>query len=128
MSEQPQEVHIVLLSDSPARAYPAFQLALAATALGSPARVYLTSDALRLVKQGEADKVQMPGMPTLGQLLKDSLKMGVEVCACGPSIEFLKQMGITEETVEPGVKLEDAVTFLKKALPASKQGGIVTFI
>jgi hypothetical protein len=40
----------------------------------------------------------------------------------------LKQEGVTEEAVEDGVGLEDLGVFLKNALPAAKNGGIVTFI
>ncbi len=37
-------------------------------------------------------------------------------------------MGITKETVEEGVELEDVISFLNDAMPAAKNGGIVTFI
>src|SRR6266705_2315252 len=100
-----QELHIVLLSDDPDRAYPAFQLAM-----------------------GAADKVQLPGYPPLGQILRDAIKYGAEVCACAASSDILKNQGITPETVEPGVKLEDMIGFLNQALPAAKDGGVVTFI
>jgi hypothetical protein len=37
-------------------------------------------------------------------------------------------MGVRPDTVIEGVQLEDAITFLKRALAAAKNGGIVTFI
>jgi hypothetical protein len=40
----------------------------------------------------------------------------------------LKNEGITEQAVESGVGLEDLGIFLKQAVPAAKDGGIVTFI
>ncbi len=123
-----QELHIVLLSSDPPRAYPAIQLAMGAVAMGAKAKVYCTSDGLEVVRKGSADRVQMPGYPPLGQLLRDALDSGVEVCACAPSPEILEAMGITSDTVEEGVELEDVIGFLNDAMPAAKNGGIVTFI
>jgi predicted peroxiredoxin len=67
-------------------------------------------------------------MPPLNAIVQDAIKAGVEVCACGPSPEVLKQWGISPETIEPGVAIEDVMGFLDSALPAAQQGGIVTFI
>jgi predicted peroxiredoxin len=123
-----QEVHIVLLSNDPQRAYPAFQLAMGAAALGHKARVYATTAGLDLLRKGAADKIQLPGYPPLGQVIRDAMKFGAEVCACAASSEILKNQGITPQTVEPGVRLEDMMGFLNGALPAAKDGGVVTFI
>lgn len=123
-----QEVHIVLLSNDPARTYPAVTLALSAAAMGAKTRVYCTTAGLDVVRKGAADKVQLPGFPPLGDLLRDAIRQGVEVCACAPSMEALKNFGITPETVEDGVRLEDVVGFLSQALPAARDGGIVTFV
>lgn len=123
-----QEIHLVLLSNDPQRTYPALTLAMGAKAIGARARIYCTMGGLDIVRRGAADKVEMPGMPPLGNLLRDALKLGVEICACGPSPEVLKQMGITEETIEPGVAVEDVMGFLAQALPAAERGGVVTFI
>jgi len=123
-----QELHIVLLSNDPGRAYPAFSLAMGAIAMGTKAKIYATSNGLDVVVKGGADKIQMPGMPPLSKLIEDSIKLGVKICACGPTPEFLKQMGITEDKVVEGVELEDVITFLNEALPAAQKGGIVTFI
>src|SRR3990172_9852541 len=123
-----QELHIVLVSNDPARAYPAIQLAMGAAAMGHKARVYATTAGLDLLKKGAADKIQLPGYPPLGQVLRDAIKYGADVCACAASSDILKNEGITPETVEPGVHLEDMIGFLNGALPAAKNGGGVTFI
>ncbi len=123
-----QEFHIVLLSSEPFRAYPAIQLAMGAVAMGAKAKVYCTSSGLDIVRKAAADEIQMSGYPPLGQLLRDALNSGVKVCACAPSPEVLQAMGITRETVEEGVDLEDMISFLNDAMPAAKDGGIVTFI
>jgi predicted peroxiredoxin len=122
-----QELHIVLLSKEPERAYPAIQLALGAVAMGNKAKVYCTSSGLEIVRKNGAE-IQLPGFPPLKQLLRDAISSGVQVCACAPSPEILEAMGITKDTVEEGVELEDVVTFLSEALPAAREGGIVTFI
>jgi len=56
------------------------------------------------------------------------MKFGAEVCACAASSDILKNQGITPQTVKPGVQLEDMMGFLNGALPAAKDGGVVTFI
>lgn len=123
-----QEIHIVLVSNDPQRAYPAFQLAMGAAAMGHKARVYATTAGLDLLKKGAADNIQLPGYPPLGQVIRDAIKYGADVCACAASSEILKNQGITPDTVEPGVRLEDMIGFLNGALPAAKNGGVVTFI
>src|SRR2546428_12870421 len=100
-----QELHIVLVSNDPERAYPAFQLAMGAAAMGHKARVYATTAGLDLLRQGAPDKVQPPGYPPLGQALRDAIKDGAEGCARAASREILTNQGITPETVQPGVKL-----------------------
>ncbi len=123
-----QEVHIVLLSNDPERAYPALMLALGAAAKGLKTEIYFAMNGLDIVRKGKAHEITMPGAPPLGQLLEDNRKMGTKLCACAPSRQMLEQMGITEETIEPGVKLEEMMGFLDRALTAAKEGGMVTFI
>jgi Predicted peroxiredoxins len=125
---QKQELHIVLVSNDPQRVYPALTLVLASTALGVKAHLYCTMSGLDVVKKETANKITLQGMPPIDKYLKDAIDSGTYVCACAPSKEFLNKMGITEETVFPGVKLEDAVTFLNKALNAARNGGIVLFV
>jgi predicted peroxiredoxin len=70
----------------------------------------------------------LQGYPPFDKILRDALNLGVRVYACAVSKDVLKQEGVTEEAVEDGVGLEDLDVFLKNALPAAKNGGIVTFI
>ena len=128
MTEDHQEVHIVLVSNDPNRAYPALILALGTITMGAKCKLYCTMSVLDVVKRGGASKITMPGAPPLDKYLKDAIDAGVEVTACGPSKEMLAQMGITKDNLEQGVQFEDVVGFLKAALPASKNGGMVLFI
>jgi predicted peroxiredoxin len=125
---QKQEIHIVLVSNDPQRVYPALTLVLASAALGVKAHLYCTMGGLDIVKKDAVNKISMPGMPPIEKYVKDALEAGAYICACAPSKEFLTKMGITEETVLPGVQLEDAITFLNRALNAAKNGGIVLFV
>jgi len=127
MSEQ-QEVHIVLLSNEPGRAYSALVLALGSVTMGAKCKLYCTMNALDIVKKGGAAKITMPGAPPLEKYLKDAIQAGVAVTACGPSKEMLEQMGVTKGNLEQGVEFEDVIGFLNTALPAAKNGGMVVFI
>lgn len=127
-AEQQQEVHLVLVSNEPGRAYSAFVLALGAIAMGAKCKVYCTMAGLDIVKKGGASKIQIMGAPPLEKYLKDAIESGVQVTACGPSKEMLQQMGITRENLVEGVGFEDVIGFLNEALPASKKGGMVLFI
>jgi predicted peroxiredoxin len=126
--EQQEEVHIVLVSNDPNRAYPALTLALGAVTMGAKCKLYCTMSGLDIVKKGGSSKITMPGAPSLDKYLKDAIDAGVEITACGPSKEMLAQMGITKDNLEQGVQSEDVIGFLKAALPAAKNGGMVLFI
>jgi len=127
-NEQQQEVHIVLVTNDPNRAYPALILALGTVTMGAKCKLYCTMSGLEIVKRGGSSKITMPGAPPLDKYLKDAIDAGVEITACGPSKEMLTQMGITKDNLEAGVEFEDVVGFLEAALPAAKNGGMVLFI
>src|SRR4030065_551210 len=80
-----QELHLVLVSNEPARAYPAIQLALGAAAMGHKVKVYATTAGLDVVKKGTVDQIHFPGFPPLKEVLQDAIKMGVRGAACAPS-------------------------------------------
>lgn len=126
--DQVQEVHLVLASNDPGRAYSSLVLALGAIAMGAKCKLNCTMGALDIVRKGGASKIVMPGVPPLEKYLHDAINAGVIVTACGPSKDFLLQLGITSDNLEPGVEFEDVIGFLNAALPASKEGGLVLFI
>ena len=126
--DQDQEVHLVLASNDPGRAYSSLILALGTIAMGAKCKLYCTMGALDIIKKGGASRIMMPGVPPLDKYLHDAIKEGVIVTACGPSKEFLLQLGITPDNIEQGVEFEDVIGFLNAALPASKKGGLVLFI
>jgi predicted peroxiredoxin len=126
--EEQQEVHLVLASNDPGRAYSALVLALGTATMGAKCKLYCTMGALDLVKKGGASNITMPGAPPLEKYLRDAIDAGVQITACAPSKEMLLQMGVTPDNLEQGVEFEDVIGFLNAALPASKKGGMVLFI
>ncbi len=96
--------------------------------MGAKCKLFCTMGGLEIIKKGGASKITIPGAPSLDKYLNDAIEAGVQVTACGPSKEMLKQMGITPETLEEGVEFEDVIGFLNAALPASKKGGMILFI
>ena len=96
--------------------------------MGAKCKLYWTMNGLEIVKKGGASKITMPGSAFLDKYLHDAIEAAVEVTACGPSKEMLKQMGITADNIEPVVEFEDVIGFLTAALPASKKGGTGLFI
>jgi predicted peroxiredoxin len=123
-----QELHIVVVSNDPGRVYPAVTLAMGASALGAKSHIYCTMAGLDLVRKDAGERIRFPGLPPIDKYIGDAMGAGTQVCACAPSREMLAQMGITESTILPGVKIEDVVGFLSNALPAARAGGLVLFV
>jgi predicted peroxiredoxin len=128
--KEPQEIHLVLVSKDPERVYPALTLALGGVAMGNKVSIYATMSGLEAVKKHSKpeDGITMPGLPPIEKYVRDAIQAGVRVCACAPSQQMLKEMGVTKENVVEGVYLEDVIGFLKNALPAAQKGGVVLFI
>lgn len=57
MSEEQQEVHIVLVSNDPNRAYPALILALGSLTMGAKCKLYCTMSGLDVVKREGSSKM-----------------------------------------------------------------------
>lgn len=129
-----QEVHLVLASSDPVRVYAALFLAIGARSSGAKVTVACcmlgrgAGSTFDVVKKGGAEAISLPGAPPLSRFLNDALSAGVEITACGPSKDFLRQAGISDEVVEKGIGIEDMETFLGRAMPAAQKGGLVLFI
>ena len=83
MSEQKeeQEVHIVLISNEPGRAYSALVLALGTVTMGAKCKLYCTMNGLEIVKKGGASKITMPGAASLDKYLHDAIEAaGTSYC------------------------------------------------
>lgn len=122
------KLHLVLLSNDPKRIFPALMLSLASASMGDDVRLYCAMDGLDIVHKERRKSIQMSGAPPVDQMFKDALKAGVKVCACAPSVEMLAQMGISEEVLDKGVKMEDVTGFLLEVRKDVGDGTLLSFV
>ena len=110
-----QNILYVQTSDSPERQYSPLVLAQSAKAMGLEPIVYYLGMGLTVLKPGEAEKMQMGSFPSVAEMLKKTIDMGITVYVC----EASKQM-LGWETVEliDGVKIVGAATLNDLALDA----------
>ncbi len=105
----------VQTSNSPERQYSPLVLAQSAKAMGLEPAVYYLGMGLTVLKPGEAEKMQMGSFPSVAEMLKKTIDMGITVYVC----EASKQM-LGWESVEliDGVKIVGAATLNDLALDA----------
>ncbi|PKN39802.1 MAG: sulfur reduction protein DsrE [Deltaproteobacteria bacterium HGW-Deltaproteobacteria-20] len=114
MADQ-KNILYVQTSDSPERQYSPLVLAQTAKAMGLEPVVYFLGMGLKVLRPGEAEKMQLGSFPSVAEMLKKTIDMGVTVYVC----EASKQM-LGWETVEliDGVKIVGAATLNDLALDA----------
>jgi predicted peroxiredoxin len=105
----------VQTSNAPERQYSPLVLAQSAKAMGIAPAVYYLGMAVTVLKPGEAEKVQMGSFPSVAEMLRKTLEMGITVYVCEASRQMLGW-----ETVEliDGVKIVGAATLNDLALDA----------
>ncbi|HQF51667.1 MAG TPA: DsrE family protein [Thermoleophilia bacterium] len=105
----------VQTSDAPERQYSPLVLAQSAKAMGLDAAVYYLGMGLTVLKPGAAEAIQVGSFPSVAEMLRKTIDMGVTVYVC----EASKQM-LGWETVEliDGVKIVGAATLNDLALDA----------
>ena len=105
----------VQTSNAPERQYSPLVLAQSARAMGLDAAVYYLGMGLTVLKPGAAEDMQVGSFPTVAEMIKKALDMGVTIYVC----EASKQM-LGWETVEliDGVKIVGAATLNDLALDA----------
>lgn len=105
----------VQTSNAPERQYSPLVLAQSAKAMGIDAAVYYLGMGLTVLKPGAAEEMQLGSFPSVGEMLRKTIDMGIPVYVC----EASKQM-LGWETVEliDGVKIVGAATLNDLALDA----------
>ena len=105
----------VQTSDQPERQYSPLVLAQAAKAMDLKPMVYYLGMGLKVLRPGEADKLQLGSFPSVKAMLDKTLSMDIPIYVC----EASKQM-LGWDTVEliPGVKIVGAATLNDLALDA----------
>ncbi len=105
----------VQTSDAPERQYSPLVLAQTAKHMDVEAKVYYLGTALRVLKPGEAEKIKLGDFPSVADMLKQTMDMGVEVYVCEASKRML---GWDRVELIPGVKIVGAGTLNDLALDA----------
>jgi predicted peroxiredoxin len=105
----------VQTSNAPERQYSPLVLAQSAKAMGIEAAVYYLGMGLTVLRPGEAEKMQLGSFPSVADMLRKAMEMGITVYVC----EASKQM-LGWESVEliNGVKIVGAATLNDLALDA----------
>ncbi|MDH4140642.1 MAG: DsrE family protein [Coriobacteriia bacterium] len=105
----------VQTSDAPERQYSPLVLAQTAKAMDLEPAVYFLGMGLKILRPGEAEKMQMGSFPSVGDMLKRTVEMGITVYACEASKQML---GWDEVELIDGVKVVGAGTLNDLALDA----------
>jgi predicted peroxiredoxin len=105
----------VQTSDAPERQYSPLVLAQSAKAMDIDAKVYYLGAALKILKPGVADEMQLGSFPSVGDMIKKTLEMGIKIYVCEASKQML---GWDKVDLIPGVKIVGAATLNDLALDA----------
>ncbi len=105
----------VQTSDQPERQYAPLVLAQTAKAMDLEPALYYLGMGLKILLPGAADKIKLGSFPSVGELLKRSMELGIEIYACEASKQML---GWEKVNLLPGVKVVGAATLNDLALDA----------
>ncbi len=110
-----QNILYVQTSDAPERQYSPLVLAQSAKAMGLDAAVYYLGMGLKVLRPGEAEKMQLGSFPSVAEMLQKTLGMGITVYVCEASKQML---GWDSVELIDGVKIVGAATLNDLALDA----------
>ena len=105
----------VQTSDTPERQYSPLVLAQTAKAMDITPTVYYLGLGLKILVPGEAEKIKLGEFPSVMEMIKKTLEMGIEVYACEASKQML---GWEKVELVSGVKVVGAGTLNDLALEA----------
>ncbi|MEE8597031.1 MAG: DsrE family protein [bacterium] len=105
----------VQTSDVPERQYSPLVLAQTAKAMDIKPIIYYLGQALRILLPGEAEKIKIGTFPSVYEMIKKTLEMGIEIYVCEASKQML---GMEKVELISGVKVVGAGTLNDLALEA----------
>ncbi len=105
----------VQTSDAPERQYSPLVLAQTAKAMGLEPVVYYLGMGLKVLSPGVADDIKMGTFPSVGEMLRRTMDMGITVYVCEASKQMLGWESV--ELIE-GAKIVGAGTLNDLALDA----------
>ncbi|UCB58505.1 MAG: DsrE/DsrF/DrsH-like family protein [Thermoplasmatales archaeon] len=106
----------VLTTDAPEKQYSPLVLAQTAKMMDVKPIVYYLGTALKILKPGEAEKIQLGSFPSVAEMLQKTIDMGIDVYVCEASKQML---GWEKVELIPGVKIVGAATLNDLALESN---------
>jgi uncharacterized protein len=103
----------VQTTDAPEKQYSPLVLAQTAKMMDLTPRVYYLGTGLRILMSGNAENIKMGNFPSVAEMLKKTMEMGIEIYACEASKQML---GLEKVTLIDGVKIVGAGTLNDLAL------------
>jgi predicted peroxiredoxin len=110
-----QSILYVQTSAEPERQYSPLVLAQTAKMMDIDAKVYYLGKGLSVLRPGEAEKIKLGDFPSVAEMIKKTLDMGIEIYVCEASKQML---GWDEVQLIPSVKVVGAGTLNDLALDA----------
>ncbi len=105
----------VQTSDDPERQYSPFVLAQSAKAMDIDAKVYFLGQALRVLQPGAAEKIKLGNFPSLQEIMKKTIEMGIPIFVCEASKQML---GWDKVELDSDLKIVGAATLNDLVLEA----------
>ena len=97
----------VQTSDQPERQYSPLVLAQTAKMMDMKPMLYYLGMGLKILRPGEAEKIQIGTFPSVAEMLKKTLDMGIDIYVCEASKQML---GWERVKLIDGVKIVGAAT------------------
>ncbi len=105
----------VVTTDAPEKQYSPLVLAQTAKMMDIKPMVYYIGTSLKILKPGEAEKIKLGSFPSVGEMIKKTLDMGIEIYVCEASKQML---GWEKAELIQGVKIVGAATLNDLVLEA----------
>ena len=105
----------VQTSDDPERQYSPLVLAQSAKAMDIDAKVYFLGQALRVLQPGAGEKIKIGNFPSIADMIKKIIDMGIPVYVCEASKQML---GWDNVELDPDLKIVGAATLNDLVLEA----------
>ena len=103
----------VQTTDAPEKQYSPLVLAQTAKMMDLKPLVYYLGTSLRILIPGAAEKIKLGSFPSVAEMIKKTLDMGIQIYVCEASKQTL---GLEKVDLIPGVKIVGAGTLNDLAL------------
>ncbi len=110
-----KKILYVQTSDAPERQYSPLVIAQTAKAMDVHPIVYYLGAGLKILRPGQADRIKLGTFPSVGDVIRKTLDLGIEIYVCEASKQML---GWDKVELIPGVRIVGAATLNDLALDA----------